>query len=136
MDGSLDLRIRRPIRVLTLADLESCKTLPQALSRCAEYSGMQDKSIAIETGIDNALWSRIKSGDAGTKWDFEERLMDACGNELPLLWRLYARGYKPEVSKRETELQQRLREAEAALAARDAELDTIKKFVRDTRAAA
>ncbi len=130
MDGSLDLRIRRQLRAVTVQDIASCSSLPQALARCAEFSGLQDKSVAIETGIDNGLWSRIKSGDAGTKWDFEDRLMDACGNELPLLWRVHSRGWDiGAMRRRESDLERENRELREQLEAERNKLAIVAEFM-------
>lgn len=137
MSAQLDLIVRRPIRDIEQALLADVATFHAALSRCADLSGLQDKSVAIETGIDAPTWSRIRDGSAGVRGDFLERLMDACGNELPLLWLLHRRGYDTaSLRKRESELERQLREARETIATQAGELETIKNFVRETRGAA
>lgn len=136
MSESLDLRVRRPRIALDLSILPTIRSLPQAIAKCAEMVGSIDKTVAIDTGIDAPTWARIKQGEAGIKGEFLDKLMDACGNELPLLWLLYSRGYDPaSLRQRETELQQDLRREREAREAAEAELRTIKNFLRDTRAA-
>lgn len=135
MSDGLDLRVRRPRIAIDTSVLPTIRSLHQAVAKCAELVGSIDKTVAIDTGIDAPTWARIKQGEAGIKGDFLDRLMDACGNELPLLWMLYSRGYDPEsLRQRETELQKQLRVEREGREKAEAELQTIKSFLRDTRA--
>lgn len=132
----LELRVRRPMRPVTLEKLQQLSSFEAALAESATESRLQDKSLAIETGTDPALFSRIKAGDAGVKGRFLLSFMDACGTELPLMWLLHHRGYDvSSLRKRQTETEAQLAQALARLDARDQELETIKRFVRDTRGA-
>ena len=134
--NTLDLRVKRPHIEIDLSILPSIPTLHAACSKCAEMVGSIDKTVAIDTGIDSPTWSRIKQGDAGIKGEWLDKLMDACGNELPLLWLLHSRGYDPHsIRKRESELERGKREAEERADKLEDELATIKNFLRDTRAA-
>ena len=135
MDGKLDLRIKRPLQPVSTDKVAALSTFCSTLSECAALSGLKDKTVAIEIGIDAALWSRMKSGDAGIKGETLDALMDACGNELPLLWLLYRRGYDPlSLRKRESEVEQENRELKEQLAKERQEREIITKFVRETRA--
>lgn len=136
MSEPLDLRVRRPKISIDPSVIPEIKSLHQAIAKCAEMVGSIDKAVAIDTGIDAPTWARIKQGEAGIKGDFLDRLMDACGNELPLLWLLYSRGYDvASLRPRETELQRQVREANERASAAEAKLATITEFMRQARAA-
>src|SRR3546814_2249528 len=109
MSEGLDLRVRRPRIEIDLSILPTIKSLPHAIAKCAEMVGSIDKTVAIDTGIDSPTWARIKQGEAGIKGEFLDRLMDACGNELPLLWLLHSRGYDPRSEEHTSELQSLMR---------------------------
>lgn len=133
---TLDLRVIRPAVPVNLADLPLCHSLAQACAKCAEIAGSQDKTVALDTGLDAATWSKLKQGDAGIKGEFLDRLMDACGNEFPLLWLLHSRGYDPaSIRKRESELERQLREEREARQAAEAKLETLVEFFGKARAA-
>ncbi|WP_293000293.1 hypothetical protein [Nevskia sp.] len=134
--GTLDLRVVRPAVPVNLADIPLCHSLAQACAKCAEIAGSQDKSVALDTGLDAATWSKLKQGEAGIKGDFLDRLMDACGNEFPMLWLLHSRGYDPaSIRKRESELERQLREQTEKLHAAESKLATITEFFAKARAA-
>jgi hypothetical protein len=134
MNAPLDLRVKRPEVPVNLAELEGIRDLNHACERCAAVTGSQDKSIAMDMNIDPPTWARIKQGEAGIKGDFLDRLMDACGNELPLLWLLWKRGYDPaSIRKRESELERQLREEREARAELEKKLAHITEFVREAR---
>jgi plasmid maintenance system antidote protein VapI len=98
------------------------QTLGQAIELCAELRGYSlDKELQQELGADKAQFSRWLSGTEGISWCKFAKLMDVCGNDAPLLWMLYQRGYDlHSIRKRESETEQKLRlanERETALAA-------------------
>lgn len=70
------------------------KSLGGAIELCAELAGFElDKSLQQELGVDKAQFSRWLSGQEGVVWPKFVKLMDACGNDAPLLWMLAQRGY-------------------------------------------
>ncbi len=96
------------------------KTLGAAIELCAKVGGYGlDKELQMELGVDKAQFSRWQSGSEGVVWPKLEKLMDACGNDAPLLWMLYQRGYDlHSVRRRESETEREnrlLREENAAL---------------------
>lgn len=63
------------------------QTLGAAIEFCAELAGHSlDKMLQTELCVDKAQFSRWQSGTEGIVWPKFERLMDACGNDAPLLW--------------------------------------------------
>lgn len=96
------------------------KTLGAAIELCAKAGGFAlDKELQMELGVDKAQFSRWQSGTEGVVWPKLERLMDACGNDAPLLWMVHQRGFDLNAMRRlesETERQNRLlREENQAL---------------------
>lgn len=96
------------------------QTLGAAIELCAELAGFGlDKELQSRLGVDKAQFSRWHSGAEGICWPKFTRLMDACGNDAPLLWMLHQRGYDlHSVRKLESEVEKQnrqLREENAAM---------------------
>lgn len=90
----LPLRIVRDIKeTMEDNDLAKIKDFHAAIRKCVDNSGHDDKFIAIDLDIDQAQWSRIKSGQANFPPSKIGLLMDVCGNEIPLRWLAWSRGY-------------------------------------------
>lgn len=96
------------------------KTLGGAIELCAKVAGFDfDKQLQTALGVDKAQFSRWQSGEEGIKWPKLVALMDHCGNNAPVLWMAYARGFDLHALRmRETETEREnrlLREENAAL---------------------
>lgn len=92
-------------------------SLGGAISLCAKAAGLEPKEIQALLKTDKAQWSRWESGAEGVVWPKFVALMDACGNDAPLLWMLNARGYDlSSLRRKETELEKKLREANERIA--------------------
>lgn len=129
------IRIFRKPQEVDRMSVSTIKTLEGAFVKCAEVLGLEDKTIAADIGMDNALWSRTKTGEAGLKGDRILRLMEASGNDLPLFWLAYARGYDPRsLRKLESDLERENRELREKVEAQTEELKTITKFMQAVRA--
>lgn len=88
-------------------------TLSGAIALCVQVSGLEEKEVYLSLGIDAGHWTRIMKGDAHFPVNKLGDLMDLCGNEAPLSWLVYARGYDlHSLRKRETETERKLRQAE------------------------
>jgi plasmid maintenance system antidote protein VapI len=95
-------------------------SLGDAIQMCAELAGFAlDKELQQRLGVDKAQFSRWSSGQEGIVWPKFSKLMDACGNDAPLMWMLHQRGYDlHSVRKLESETEKvnrQLREENAAL---------------------
>ena len=94
-------------------------SLGAAIELCAEVGGLEPKQVQAKLKMDKAQWSRWVSGQEGVIWPKFQGLMDACGNDAPLLWMNHSRGWDLSAMRRletETERQNRLlREENAAL---------------------
>lgn len=108
---------------VTPAEVAREKSLGGAIDLCAKAAGLEPKQVmdALKVdgkAMDKAQWSRWVSGQEGVVWPKFEALMDACGNDAPLLWMLHARGYDlNSLRHRETETERRLRIVEEENAA-------------------
>ncbi len=88
------------------------QSLGAAIELCAEVGGYAlDKSLQQDLGVDKAQFSRWQSGTEGVQWAKFSALMDKCGNDAPVLWMAYQRGYDLHSLRRresETERENRL----------------------------
>lgn len=111
----LPLIVKRDRKPIPEADWAALISEASAIKYAIERSGLQDKSVAIECGIDNALLSRAKGGQVRLNDDALHALMDCTGCEAPLLAHLLRRGYDPRsLRKFETETERALREEREA----------------------
>jgi hypothetical protein len=116
VSGELNLRVVGDPVAVDLQEIQRQPSWASALSLCANKSGLQDKLIAADVGVDNAVWSRFKTGQNAPSGEQLDKLMSRCGNEAPLFWLLLRRGYDPRsLRKLESETQRQLREAREAL---------------------
>lgn len=95
------------------------QSLGAAIELCAELAGYAlDKSLQQVLGVDKAQFSRWHSGQEGIIWPKLGALMDACGNDAPVLWMLQQRGYDlHSVRRLESETERALRLAREELEA-------------------
>jgi len=113
------------------------KTLGGAIALCARTAGYEPKEMTDKLKMDKAQWSRWESGSEGVIWPKFVTVMDFCGNDAPLLWMNAARGFDlSSLRKNETELEKKLRIAEARIAAMEHERDVERRLFRDLRIAA
>lgn len=101
---------------IPLSEVARKPSLGRAIEYCAELAGYSyDKELehalrAAGVKVDATQLTRWKQGVEGVKWEKLAALMDACGNDAPLLWMLHARGYDlASLRRRETETERRLR---------------------------
>lgn len=104
--------------VVTPVDVARKVSLGGAIELCAEAAGFSlDKQLASELKVDPAQFSRWTTGTEGIKWSKLAELMDRCGNDAPVLWMAYARGYElTSLRRRETETERALRIAQERIA--------------------
>jgi hypothetical protein len=118
MMTQLDLPIRGTPVAVDIADIARQQSWASALTYCASKSGKQDKFIAADIGMQDAVWSRCKTGQNSPSGEQLVRLMQACGNSAPLYWLLLQMGYDPaSLRPLESETERALREANEALEA-------------------
>lgn len=111
MQTQLDLHMRGIPVSVDLADVSRQQTWGGVLSYCANKAGLPDKAVAAEMGMQDAVWSRCKSGQNSPSGEQLVRLMEACGNTAPLYWLLIKLGFDPaSVRPLESESERRVRE--------------------------
>lgn len=113
------------------------KTLGGAIALCAKAAGYEPKEMTDALKMDKAQWSRWESGGEGIVWPKFTAVMDFCGNDAPLLWMNAARGFDlGSLRRNETELEKKLRIAEARIAAIEHEREVERRLFRDLRVTA
>lgn len=101
---------------VTAQEIAREKTLGAAITLCVKAAGLEPKQVQSELGLDKAQFSRWESGQEGIVWPKFVSLMDACGNDAPLLWMLQQRGYDlASLRKQESETEKALRVAREEL---------------------
>ena len=115
--SSLDLRVRRPLRAIPASEWDTWTSESKVIADTIRTSGLQDKSVALEIGVDPAVLSKAQSGQARLSEDKMDALMDACGSEAWLHYWMRKRGYDPRTMRKlETELERDLRLAREEVA--------------------
>jgi hypothetical protein len=116
--STLPMTFKRTLVPVPESDWKYLKTEADGVRYACEKSRMQDKSIALETGIDPGTLSKAKSGQARLNDDDLDRLMDVTGSEAPYYARTLRRGYDPRtLRKLESETERALRISEEGRAA-------------------
>lgn len=101
---------------VTAQEIAREKSLGGSISLCVKAAGMEPKQVQAELGLDKAQFSRWESGQEGIVWPKFVSLMDACGNDAPLLWMLHQRGYDlSSLRRQESETEKALRIAREEL---------------------
>lgn len=128
----LNLRVRRPLRAVPEADLSKLTSEAAAIRYACENSGLQDKAIAVEIGVDAAVLSRAKIGQARLGDDAMDALQDATGIEAPLFAILLRRGYDPRSLRRiETDVERENRELREQVASMETERAIERRTIRE-----
>jgi len=123
---------RRPDRVdVPIDTVMRRKDFLGAINLCIEISGLDDKEIYLELGIDAAQWSRIRKGDAHFPPNKLQSLMTVCRNEIPLTW--LARSYGYALVEIETETQRQLRISEEKRAKAEEENRLLRELIQGKR---
>jgi hypothetical protein len=114
----LELNMPRPMTPVDVALIAKQMSMTKALQLCQTLSGKDDAQFYGDGGIvkDQAQWSRIMGpSNHNFPHDKLNLFMDIAGNEAPLLYLLYSRGYElSSLHKRETETERALRIERAA----------------------
>ena len=86
------------------------RSLGGAIDLCAKVAGLAPKQIQDALHSDRAQFSRWTDDKEGIVWTKLRALMDFCGNDAPLLWMLFNRGFDlSSIRRHETELERELR---------------------------
>lgn len=121
-----------PLGRVSADEIARKRSFGDAIGLSAEVAGYDlDKQASADIAMDKGQWSRIQNGQEGIKWPKLERFLDCMGNDIPLLWMLYQRGYDlHSLRKRETETERRLRETQEELDRERKERKAIESAMR------
>ena len=113
------------------------KSLGGAIGLCTKAAGFEPKQVTDDLGMDKAQWSRWESGQEGVNWPKLKRVMDKCGNDSPLLWLNFDRGYDlASIRRTETELEREVRQLKEQLASERHDRDVERRVLLNLRGAA
>lgn len=128
---------------ITAQEVAREKTFGGAIDLCRKAAGLEPKQVtdSVRTSekkpVDKAAWSRWVNDGEGVEWAKLIQIMDACGNDAPLLWMLHARGYDLNSLRRtETEIEKALRLANERIRELEHDKEVERKLFRDLRVAA
>lgn len=133
MMNTLDLRVKRPLKDHSPSEWSNWASEAKTIADMLKSSALQDKTVALEIGIDPAILSKAQTGQARLSESHMDLLMDACGDEAWLHFWLLKRNYDPRFLHRlETDLQKENRELREKLDAiekeREVELRLLSKI--------
>lgn len=121
----------RPVDV-DIADVRKQQSGASVISLCASKAGKLDKVVAADLDIQEAVWSRVKSGTNSLSLESLDLLMTTCGNEAPMHWLLLRRGYDPRSLRRiETDVERENRELRERIATLETEREIEHRTIRD-----
>lgn len=133
----LELRVKRPLRATSPADWRDWTSESKVIADMLKTSGLQDKTVAIEIGVDAAVLSKAQTGQARLSEAHMDALMDACGSEAWLQFWLLKRGYDPrQLHRMESDLERENRLLREQLERVQQEREVERRFVRELRIAA
>jgi transcriptional regulator with XRE-family HTH domain len=116
MSDPLPLLVKRPPRDIPQGEW-TWKSEAAAIAAAINSSGLQDKTVAVEIGVDNATLSKAQQGAARLSEQALNALMDCTGSEAWLFYWLVRRGYDPRSLRRiETDVERENRELRERLA--------------------
>lgn len=104
-------QISMPITEVMPAEIVRERSFGGAIELAVKVAGLEPKQIQSDLKLDKAQFSRWISGQEGVNWPKLQALMDHCGNDVPLLWMVNARGYDLHAMRKlESETERELRE--------------------------
>jgi hypothetical protein len=104
------------------------RTMLNAVMTRISVSGRDAKAIYIDLEIDKGHWSRIMDAKAHFPIDKLERLMDLCGNDIPLQWLAWRRGKGLHLL--ESEQQRLIRQKDDQIAHLNQKVEWLTELVR------
>lgn len=106
------IQIALPVPVAA-GEIERKQSFGAAITLTYDLAGLTPKQLADKARFDKGQLSRWESGAEGVCWPKLVTLMDACGNDVPVLWQAHQRGFDlGSMRRRESDLERRLRQAE------------------------
>lgn len=136
MNNELELLVKRPLQAVPESDWK-WRSEAVAIASMIGRSGLQEKTVAIECGIDASTLAKVKQGTARPSEEHLNAMMDATGSEAWLYYWLIKRGYDPRSLRRfESDVERENRELRERVAAMEAEREVELRLYRQLRAVA
>lgn len=133
LNNELELVVKRPLRAVPESDW-GWKSEASAIGAMIARSGLQEKTIAIECGIDASTLAKVKQGSARPSEEHLNAMMDATGSEAWLFYWLIKRGYDPRTIRRfESDVERENRELRERVTAMEAERAVELRLYRQLR---
>src|SRR5690606_23945 len=131
MGNELNLRVKRSLRAIPENEWGWASEAAVFAAMIAT-SGLQEKTVAIEVGIDPSTLAKVKQGTARPSEEHIDGFMDSCGTEAWLFYWLLKRGYDPRSLRRfESDVERENRELREQMARLDAEREVERRTIRD-----
>lgn len=135
--NDLELLVRRPLKPTSRTDWAAWTSEAKVIADTLKNSGLQDKTVAIEIGLDAAILSKAQTGQARLSEQHMDALMDACGSEAWLHYWMLKRGYDPLCLRRiESDLERENRLLREQIEAMETEREVELRLFTKLRAAA
>lgn len=131
MSAVLDLRVKRP-RIEVPASDWGWKSEAAVFAYMIARSGLQEKTVAIEVGIDNSTLAKVKQGTARPSEEQIARLMDCTGSDAwQTYWLLKCNKDPRSLRILESEHERENRELRERVAALEAEREIERNYARE-----
>lgn len=118
----------------TIEQVRACHDEVAAIDMACRVSGLQDKQIAADLGIDEGNWSKLRRGQRGFMPGDRLRFMVVVGNQILREWEEESLGYDSTTLRiHRSELEEQLEAERARNAELQRQLEVITNFVRSTR---
>jgi hypothetical protein len=79
--------------------IDELPSMTEAIRFAIRKSGLTDKQVYIELGIDSSQWAKIMKGLGYFPHEKFIELMSICDNDIPLKWLASKRGYDLKIRK-------------------------------------
>jgi transcriptional regulator with XRE-family HTH domain len=136
LNNELELLVKRPLQAVPESDWK-WRSEAVAIASMIGRSGLQEKTVAIECGIDASTLAKVKQGTARPSEEHLNAMMDATGSEAWLYYWLIKRGYDPRSLRRfESDVERENRELRERVAAMEAEREIELRLYRQLRSVA
>jgi hypothetical protein len=117
---------------IDLAEIAQQPTGAACLTLAAAKAGKQDKAVAADLGMQDAVWSRCKSGLNSLSPEQLVTLCEVTGTLAPIAWMLLRLGYDPRSLRRiESEVETQNRELRERVGELEREREIERRLVRD-----
>lgn len=118
----------------TIEQVRACPTEVAAIELACRVSGLLDKQIADDLGIDEGNWSKLRRGQRGFMPGQRIKFMRVVGNQILREWEEESLGYdSTSIDVHHSDLEQQLAAERAAHAETQRENELLRKLILERR---